>query len=76
MKPKTPVASFHSELNEFVDNLDDLSPHGSATNTDEESVFNVTPPHAATTMLGSDPLQSENLRNRSQVSLRNSATKH
>jgi hypothetical protein len=24
MKPKTLAASFHSELNEFVDNLDDL----------------------------------------------------
>jgi hypothetical protein len=29
-KPKSLVASFHSELDEFVDNLDDLSTHGSA----------------------------------------------
>jgi hypothetical protein len=30
MKPKTLAASFHSELDEFVDNLDDLLTHGSA----------------------------------------------
>jgi hypothetical protein len=65
MKPKTLTTSFYSDLDEFVDNLDDLSTHGSATRTEEESVFNVTLPHAATTTLGSDPLQSENLRNRS-----------
>jgi hypothetical protein len=35
MKPKTPAASFHSDLDEFVDNLDDLSIHGSATRTEE-----------------------------------------
>jgi hypothetical protein len=63
MKPKTPAASFHSELDEFIDNLNDLSTHGSARNTEEEPVFNATPPRAATTTLGSDPLQSENLRN-------------
>jgi hypothetical protein len=74
MKPKTLAASFHSELDEFVNNLDDLSTHGSARKT-EESVFNATPPYAATTTLGSDPLQSENLRNRSRLGLRNSATR-
>jgi hypothetical protein len=62
MKPKTLAASFHSELDEFVNNLN-LSTHGSARKTEEESVFNATPPLAATTTLGSDPLQSENLRN-------------
>jgi hypothetical protein len=65
MKPKTLAANFHSDLDEFVNNLDDLSTHGSATKTKEESVFNTTLPCAATTTLGSDPLQSENLRNRS-----------
>jgi hypothetical protein len=63
MKPKTLAASFRSDLDEFVDNLDDLSTHGSSTKTEEESVFNTTPPCAATTTLGSDPLRSENLRN-------------
>jgi hypothetical protein len=76
MKPKTLAASFHSELDEFVDNLDDLSTHGSARKTEEESIFNLTPPHAATTMLGLDLLQSENLHNRSQLGLRSSATEH
>jgi hypothetical protein len=65
MKPKTLAASFHSELDEFVNNLDDLSTHGFATKTKEESIFDTTPPRAATSTLGSDPLQSENLRNRS-----------
>jgi hypothetical protein len=74
MKPKSLAASFHSELDEFVDNLDDLSTHSSARKTEEESIFNATPPRAATTMLGSDSFQSEDLRSRSRLGLRNSAT--
>jgi hypothetical protein len=62
MKPKTLAASFYSELDEFVDNLDDLLTHGSARKIEEESVFTATPPRALTTMLGSDSLQSEDLR--------------
>jgi hypothetical protein len=65
MKPKTLAASFHSELDEFVDNLDDLLTHGSVRKIEEESVFNVTPPRAATTTLGSDSLQYEDLHSRS-----------
>jgi hypothetical protein len=76
MKPETLAASFYSDLDEFVHNLDDLSTHGSTTKTEEESVFNATLPRAATTTLGSDPLQSENLRNRSRLDLCNSATEH
>jgi hypothetical protein len=38
MKPKTLAASFHSDLDEFVDNLDDLSTHGSAARIEEESI--------------------------------------
>jgi hypothetical protein len=76
MKPKTLAASFHRELDEFVDNLNNLSTHGSARKTEEESVFNTTLLRAATTTLGSDSLQSENLRNRSRLGLRNSATEH
>jgi hypothetical protein len=63
MKPKTPVASFHSNLNEFVDNLDDLSIHGSATRTEEESAFGVTPSNATTTLLGLDSFQFKDLLN-------------
>jgi hypothetical protein len=74
MKPKTLGASFHSELDEFVDNLDDLLTYGSTRKIEEEYVSNATPPHAATTMLGSDSLQSEDLRSRSRPSPRNSAT--
>jgi hypothetical protein len=74
MKPKTPAASFYSELDEFVDNLNDLLTHGSTRKIAEESVFNATPPRAATTTLGSDSLQSEDLRSRSRLGLCNSAT--
>jgi hypothetical protein len=74
MKPKTLTASFHSELDEFVDNLDNLLTHGSARKIEEESVFNATPPRAATTTLGSDSLQSEDLRSRSRLGPCNSAT--
>jgi hypothetical protein len=59
MKPKTLAASLNSDLDEFVDNLDDLSTHGSATRTEEESVLDVTPSSAATTLLGLDSFQSE-----------------
>jgi hypothetical protein len=76
MKPKTLIASFHSDLDEFVDNLDDLPAHGSARKTVEESVVNATPPSAATTSLRSDLLQSEDLSNRSRLGLRNSATEY
>jgi hypothetical protein len=76
MKLKTLAVSFHSELEEFVDNLNDLSTHGSTRKTKEEPVFNTTPPRAATTTLGLDPLQSTNLHNRSRLGLCNSATEH
>jgi hypothetical protein len=62
MKPKTPAASFHSDLDEFVDNLDDLSIHGFATRTEEEFAFGATSSGVATTLLGLDSFQSEVLR--------------
>jgi hypothetical protein len=65
MKPKILAVSFHSDLDEFVKNLDDLPAHGSATRTDEESVLNATLSSAATTLLGLDSFQSEDLRSRS-----------
>jgi hypothetical protein len=74
MKPKTLAASFHSDLDEFVDNLNDLSTHGSTARTEEESIFNATPSSAATTLLGLDSFQSEDLRSRSRLGLHNSAT--
>jgi hypothetical protein len=74
MKPKTPTASFHSDLDKFVDNLDDLSIHRPATRTEEESAFGSTPSSAATTLLGLDSFQSEVSSNRSRLDLRNLAT--
>jgi hypothetical protein len=65
MKPKTPVAGFHSDLDKFVDNLDDFSIHGSTTRTEEESAFGVTLSSAATTLLGLDSFQSKVSRSRS-----------
>jgi hypothetical protein len=76
MKPKTLAASFHSKLDEFVDNLNDLLTHGSARKIEEESVLNTTPPRATTTTLESDSLQSEDLHSRSRLGSRNSATEH
>jgi phage protein D len=73
-KPKTLVASFHSKLNEFVDILDDSLIHGSTRKIEEESASNATPPRAATTTLRSDSFQFEDLRSRSRLGLRNSAT--
>jgi hypothetical protein len=74
MKPKTPAVSFHSDLDKFVDNLDDLSIHGSATRIDEESAFGATPSSTATTLLRLDLFQSEVSRSRSRLVLRNLAT--
>jgi hypothetical protein len=74
MRMKTLAVSFHSDLDEFVDNLDDLSTHRSATRTEDESVFDATSSSAATTLLALDSFQSEDLRSRSRFGLRNSAT--
>jgi hypothetical protein len=35
MKPKTPAVGSHSDLDKFIDDLDDLSILGSATRTEE-----------------------------------------
>jgi hypothetical protein len=59
MKPKTPAAGSHSDLDKFVYDLDDLSILGSATRTEEESASSVTSSSAATTFLGLDSFQSE-----------------
>jgi hypothetical protein len=42
MKPKTPAAGSHSDLDKFVDDLDDLSILGSVTRTKEESASSMT----------------------------------
>jgi hypothetical protein len=65
MKTKTPAAFSQSDLNKFVDDLDDLSIHGSATRIEEES--GMTSSGAATTFLGLDLFQSEDSRSRSRL---------
>jgi hypothetical protein len=59
MKPKTPVAGSHSDLDKFVDDLDDLSILGSATWTEEKSASSVTSSSTAITFLGLDSFQFE-----------------
>jgi uncharacterized protein YecT (DUF1311 family) len=74
MKPKTPVSGFHSDLDKFIDDLDDLSIQGSAMRTEEESAFGATPSSAATTLLRLDSFESEVSHSRSRLDLRNLAT--
>jgi hypothetical protein len=74
MKPKTPAAFSQSDLDKFVDDLDDLSIHGSATRIKEESASSVTSSGAATTLLGLDLFQSEDSRSRSRLGQRDLAT--
>jgi hypothetical protein len=72
--PKTPVVGSHSDLDKFVDNLNDLSIHESATRTEEEFVSNATSSSAATTFLKLDSFQSEDSCSQSRLGLRNLAT--
>jgi hypothetical protein len=52
MKPKTSAVFSQSDLDKFVDDLDGLSIHGSATRIKEESASSATSSGAATTFLG------------------------
>jgi hypothetical protein len=74
MKPKTPVASSQSDLDKFVDDLDDLSIRGSATRIGEESASSVTSSGAATTFLGLDSFESEDSRSQSRLGQHDLAT--
>jgi hypothetical protein len=74
IKPKTPAAFSQSDLDKFVDDLDDLSIHGSATRIKEESASSATSSGAATTFLGLDLFQSEDSRSRSRLGQRDLAT--
>jgi hypothetical protein len=56
------MAGSYSDLDKFVDDLDDLSILGSATRTEEESASSATSFSAATTFLGLDSFQSEDSR--------------
>jgi hypothetical protein len=61
-KPKTPAAGPRSDLDKFIDDLDDLSIHASATRTEVESASGATSFDAATTFLGLDLFQSKDSR--------------
>jgi hypothetical protein len=66
---KTSAAGPRSDLDKFVDNLDDLSIHASTAKIEMESASGVTSSGAATTRF-----QSKDSRNRSRLGSRNLAT--
>jgi hypothetical protein len=74
MKLKTSAAGSQSNLDKFVDDLDDLSIHGSATRMEKEFASGATSSGAVTTSLGLDLFQSKGSCSRSRLGLRNLAT--
>jgi hypothetical protein len=74
MKPKTPAAGLRSDLDKFVDDLDDLSIHASTVKIEVESAPGATSSGAAVTSLGLDSFQSKDSCSRSRLSSRNLAT--
>jgi hypothetical protein len=74
LKPKTSAADLRSDLDKFVDDLDDLSTHASATKIEMESAPASTSSNVAATSLGLDSFQSKDSHNRSQLGSRNPAT--
>jgi hypothetical protein len=67
MKPKTPAVFSQRNLDKFVDDLDDLSIHGSMTRIKEESTSSATSSSVTTTFLGLDLFQSEDSHSRSRL---------
>jgi hypothetical protein len=74
MKPKTSVADLRSDLDKFVDGLDNLPLHASATQIEMESAPASTSSGVAAIPPGLDSFQSRDLHNRSQLGLCESAT--
>jgi hypothetical protein len=74
MKPKTPAAGPRSDLDKFVDDLDDLSILASVARTKVEIASSTTSSGAAATFLGLDTFQSKDSRSRSRLGPRNLAT--
>jgi hypothetical protein len=74
MKPKTPAAGPRSDLDKFVDDLDDLSIHASAAKIEVESAPSMISSGAAATFLGLDLFQSKHSRSLSRHGSRNLAT--
>jgi hypothetical protein len=73
MKPKISVADPRSDLDKFIDNLDGLSTHASATKIEMESAPGSTSSSVAAISLGLDSFQSKDSRNRSRLGSRNPA---
>jgi hypothetical protein len=67
MKPKTSVADPHSDLDKFVDGLDNLPIHAPATKIEAETAPGSTSSNVAAASLGLDSFQSKNSRNQSQL---------
>jgi hypothetical protein len=74
MKPKTSAADPCSDLDKFVDGLDDLSTHASTTKIEVESSPGSTSSSVVATSLGLDLFQSKDSRNRPQPGSCNLAT--
>jgi hypothetical protein len=67
MKPKTSAADLLSDLDKFVDDLDNLSICASATKIEMESAPGSTSSSVAATSPGLDSFQSRDTHNRSQL---------
>jgi hypothetical protein len=74
MKPKTPVMDLRSDLDKFVDDLDDLSIHASVAKIMMELASSSTSSGAAATSLGLESFQSKGSRSRSRFASHNPAT--
>jgi hypothetical protein len=74
MKPKSFAASPRSDLDKFVDDLDDLSNHASTARTEVESASGVTSSGTAATFLELDSFQSKDSHSRSRLGPCNLAT--
>jgi hypothetical protein len=74
MKPKTSAADLRSNLDKFVDDLDNLSTCASATKIEMESIPCSTSSCVAVTSARLDSLQSRDPRNQSQLGLCKLAT--
>jgi hypothetical protein len=68
MRPKTSAADSCSDINRFVDGLDNLPLHASVTRIEMESSASSTSSSVAATSPGLDSFQSRDLHSRSQLS--------
>jgi hypothetical protein len=74
MKPKTPTADLHGDLDKFIDDLDDLPIHASAAKIKMESAPGSTSSGAAVTSLGLESFQSKDSHSRSRLDSRDPVT--